>query len=394
MKRELNDEQFSKMREVMTAAECATKVLPLASINLDENSIGRSEILVGGTAVKVSQGFFTRLAGLVKMSSALTNEMVKNNDGRIASTLINGLKSYRQEVGKGDGTIMLIANTNTREVVDICDPKRFRRMTNASVLDVTERILNENPNMSIETIDWNPNTGQSAINLLNNSEVGFPGAGKDEFFKFGFSIIQTGRDTMVETYNQRLVCSNGMRVSLGQGQIGGNREIQFEERFRLGGSDDESIRQFLLNIENMKRQGFVPQSFESTLAAATGTRASLLEVESAMLTAQRLVRENDPDLKKLYIDSVGAKFFHGHGEAINKIKGKGIDPWTLNEKQKSFIRTGMSVWDVVNSVTFLGSNNSGYELSDKHQLKSMAGQLFGKGTRDGFDLQYAQLAQL
>jgi hypothetical protein len=66
----------------------------------------------------------------------------------------------------------------------------------------------------------------------------------------------------------------------------------------------------------------------------------------------------------------------------------------LNDKQKSFIRTGQSIWDVVNSMTFLGSNNSGLQLDNKHQLKEDAGRLFGKGTKDGYDLQFAQFAQL
>jgi hypothetical protein len=54
----------------------------------------------------------------------------------------------------------------------------------------------------------------------------------------------------------------------------------------------------------------------------------------------------------------------------------------------------MSIWDVVNSMTFLGSNNSGIPLSNQHELKANAGQLFAHGVRDGFDLEFAQFASL
>jgi hypothetical protein len=254
--------------------------------------------------------------------------------------------------------------------------------------------MNDNPNLSIETIDFNPHSGKSVINLLNAEEVGFPGAGKDEFFKFGFSIVQSSKETFVEMYNQRLVCSNGLRVSLGQGAIGGSRDIQFEERFRLGGTGAEDIRIFLNQIEAMNKAGFVPAGFNTALNSAVNTKASLLEVESAMIGAQRLVREDDPTLKKAFIDSLNRNYFQGYSETMSRIVRKGQDPMQLNDKQKSFIRTGQSIWDVVNSMTFLGSNNSGLQLDNKHQLKEDAGRLFGKGTKDGYDLQFAQFAQL
>jgi hypothetical protein len=392
MKKQVNDQQFEQMREMLANAECATKVVPLTAIELDDSSISKGTINVGGQPVAVGNGFFQKMAGMLKVNRSLTNEMIKNEDGKIATSLINGLKAYRS--AKGSNEIMLIANPNTREVIDICDPKRFRRLTNESVFDVTSKIMNDNPNLSIETIDFDPHTGKSVINLLNAEEVGFPGAGKDEFFKFGFSIVQNSKDTFVEMYNQRLVCSNGLRVSLGQGAIGANRDIQFEERFRLNGTGAEDIRIFLGQIEAMKKAGFIPVGFQSALNSAVNTKASLLEVESAMIGAQRLVREDDPTLKKAFIDSLNRNYFQGYSETMSRIVRKGQDPMQLNDKQKSFIRTGQSIWDVVNSMTFLGSNNSGLQLDNKHQLKEDAGRLFGKGTKDGYDLQFAQFAQL
>jgi hypothetical protein len=391
-KREVSNEQFDRMREMLAAAECATKEVPLSSIQIEDRSIQKGYIVIGGNQVPVANGFFQKMASLLKINRSLTSEMIKNEDGKIASALINGLKDYRSANGGSD--VMLIANPNTREVIDICDPKRFRRMTNDSVFDVTSRIMNENPNLSIETIDFNPNTGKAVINLLNAEEVGFPGAGKDEFFKFGFSIVQGSKDTLVEMYNQRLVCTNGLRVSLGNGAIGGNRNINFEEQFRLGGTSAEDVRIFLNRIEAMKKAGFVPAGFQGALTSAVNTKASLIEVESAMIGAQRLIREDDPDLKKTFIDAVARQYFHGHAETMARVVRKGQDPMKLNDKQKSFIKTGMSIWDVVNSLTFLGSNNTGFPLDQKHQLKESAGQLFGKGTKDGYDLQFAQYATL
>lgn len=392
MQRQISSEQFKGFRDQLSAAECATKEIPLSKLSLDEHSLRSRSILIDGQPVNVGASFFRSLAGMVKMNSSLTTEMLKNEDGKMATALINALKDYRS--ARGNGNVLLIANPNTREVIDVCDPGKFRRLSNDSVFDVAEKILSDRPNLIIETIDFNPATGTSSINLLNNDEVGFPGAGKDEFFKFGFSIMQTRRDTIVEMYNQRLVCSNGLRMSLGQGAIGSNRDIQFEEKFRLGGNKADDVREFLQKIEAMNKAGFVPGAFKETLTNATSTRASLLEIEDAMLKAQRLVVEDDPQLKKNYTESIARNYFHAHGDAVARIARAGKNPLALNEKQKSFIKTGMSVWDVVNSMTFLGSNNSGIPLSNQYELKGDAGRLFGKGTNAGYDLQYAQYATL
>jgi len=376
----------------MATSECVVKTVPLSAISLDDKSISSGRITIGGVQVQVGANFFQKLSGFLKVSRSLTSEMIKNEDGKIAASLINGLKDYRQ--ANGGKEVMLIANPTTREVVDICDPKRYRRMTSDSLMDVTERILNENPGITIETIDFNPHSGRSAINLLSSDEIGFPGAGKDEFFKFGFSIIQSPKDTIVEMYNQRLVCSNGLRVSLGQGAIGGNGQIHFEERFRLGSTSADDIKVFLNRIEEMKKARFIPGGFQQTLETAATTKASLLEVENAMITAQRLVREQDASLKTNFIENLSRKYFGSHAETMARIVRKGQNPMGLNDKQKSYIKTGQSIWDVVNSLTYLGSNDSGLPLDHKAELKAEAGRLFAKGTNGGFDLQFAQYAQL
>lgn len=390
--REITSTQFDAIREVMVANEHATKQVPITAIKLNDRSFKTHQIEVGGISVKVSQGFFLKLAGLLKMNASLTREFIKNEDGKVAAAFMNALNEYRRGVGAKD--VLLIANTETKEVIDICDPKRYRRLTNDSLFDIAGKIMNEHPSLMIETIDHSPSGGSVSINLLNNEEVGFPGAGKDEFFKFGFSIIQSSKDTIIETYNTRLVCSNGLRVSLGAGNIGSNRDLHFEEKFRLSGTGAEDIRTFLNKVGDMKKQNFVPGAFASSLASAVNTKASLAEVEAAMIMAQRKVREDDPQFKKNFIDTLERNYFDGHKETMQRIMQKGVDPYKLNDKQKSMIKTGQSIWDVVNSMTYLGSNNSGIELADKWELKTHAGSLFAKGVNEGYDLQFAQYAQL
>ena len=391
--KEVTSEKFQELRSQLNEAETLKKVVPIGAISVNEETLKRGQILVGGQAVKVSTGFFYKLGSMLKVNVSLTRNMLEKGDHQIAAALINGLKEY--QVKSTSGTeVMLIANAHTREIIDICSPNRNRRVTNDTVLDVAERIVNDNPSLIIETVDFNPTNGACSINLLNNQEVGFAQAGKDEFFKFGFSIIQTSRDTLVESYNQRLVCSNGLRVSLGEGEIGSNRGLSFEDKFRLTGNSSEDIRIFLNRIEDMKKAGFVSPAFNGSITRAVNTKASLSEVEKAFITATSKIEELDPQFKKDFQSAIARQYFHAYGDTLARITRKGQDPNSLNDRQKQFIKTGMSVWDVVNSLTFLGSNNSGIQLENQHELKYTAGDLFSKGTKEGFDLEFAQFASL
>jgi hypothetical protein len=394
-KRQVNQDQFNRIRETVGKAESAVKRVPISAISVDVDTLKRGRILVDGNEVKVNPIFFSKLGQLLKMNVSLTRDMMKKEDHKFAAALINGLKSYTSK-NKTNSDVMLIANMKNKEIMDICSPSRYRRVTNDTLFDVTERILNDNPHLILETVDFNPGNGTASINLLNNEQVGFAQAGKDEFFKFGFSIIQTTKDTIVESYNQRLVCTNGMRASLGGGAIGGNsnKALSFEDKFRLGGTSAEEVQIFLNKIDLMRKSGFVPGGFEDVINRATGTKASLYEVERALKLANKKLDEPDPELKKGYQSAIAQNYFPGYGTTLARINRKGTDSSALNDKQKAFIKTGMSVWDVINSLTFLGSNNSGMPLEDKYELKYQAGDLFSKANKEGYDLEYAQYASL
>jgi hypothetical protein len=391
--KEVSSQNFEQIRTQLEESESITKRIPISAISVDDECMKRGQILIQGQPVRVGQGFFNRLGSMLKVNQSLTRGMMDRGEHRIAASLINGLKEY-QSLNSKESDVLLIANAQTREIIDICSPSRYRKVTNSTVLDVAERILSDNSNLSLETVDWNPTTGALSLNLLNNEEIGFSQAGPDEFFKFGFSIIQTSRDTLVESYNQRLVCSNGLRVSLGSGEATSGRGMNFEDRFRLTGTDTEDIRIFLNRIEAMKKAGFVAPGFNEAINRATQTRCSLAEIESAVKTAVSKINEVDPELKRQMQAALTRQWFHAYGDTTARIAKKGVDPSSLGLRQKQFIKTGMSVWDVVNSLTFLGSNNSGFQLDNQHELKYQAGQLFGKGVTDGYDLEFAQFASL
>jgi hypothetical protein len=397
-KREVDQSEFDRLKEQLSRADAAVKQIPISAISIDAGALLKGQILINGKPVNVSNQFLSRMGAMLRINKALTREMVKKGDTAIAASLINGLKEYAKQ-SRGNTDVIIIANHSTKEVVDICTPRRYKRISNDSILDITERLMNDNKDLKIETVDFNPVSGRASINLLNNAEIGFAQAGKDEFFKFGFSLVQTTKDTIVESYNQRLICTNGMRGGLGGGDIGGDSGgpgggLDFTDKFRLGGTSPEEVQAFLKQIDKMKACNFVSPRFENAINRATSTKASLLEVEQAYMMSRSKIDEIDPELKKQYQFQMARNYFRGYGETIQRITNKGKDYKDLNVKQKAFIKTPQTIWEVINSLTYLGSNNAGYELSDKFDLKHAGGKLFAKGNLEGYDLEFAQYAAL
>jgi hypothetical protein len=70
-------------------------------------------------------------------------------------------------------------------------------------------------------------------------------------------------------------------------------------------------------------------------------------------------------------------FIRGTKRSYNKIHSAGIDSVKLNDAQKKNLRTGVSVWDVINGVTDFASHNYGFEKkanADRH-MQMAAGDL-------------------
>jgi hypothetical protein len=152
-----------------------------------------------------------------------------------------------------------------------------------------------------------------------------------------------------------------------------------------------SIDQFLNQVKRVEAQGFIPQGFKEAIKQTKSTRASFSELEGAI---QLIMQEMpDQDSAKDYRNLV-ANYFPAYASTVDRIKRHGVDILQLNQNQKSNIKTGMSVWDVVNNLTFLGSNRSEFQIGNREGLKSQGGKLLDKALNTGLDLQYSSLQQL
>jgi len=372
----LSNADFNKARAAAIASEPLTKPVKLSDITLSENSQKDGFITLGGARVPASGNFFKQLASLLNINTTLSSKFEKNGDSGIGNKLISAVKNYTESrVGNMD--LMIIADKGKQQVTGVAKADKYSRISNDTLFATADQILNTVPNIHIESID--NGGGTSRINLIHTDEVGFERLGKDEVFRFGVSLVNTPTQTGIDDFFYRLVCANGAVAK------------DMTAAFQLKDLTPTSISELFDKLKAYGKTGFVPKAFAEKLERATSTRASLLEMEKAIEQVSTNLRVEDPELRKRVKDGLIDTHFHSYKNTVARVFTKGFSTDSLTDKQKAFIKTGQSVWDLVNELTWLGSHNTVEQFENRARFKAAGGQLFSKAN---FDLEAAQFATI
>jgi len=135
----------------------------------------------------------------------------------------------------------------------------------------------------------------------------------------------------------------------------------------LAGPD--AFRDIINQAHIWSNNGFIPTSFEDKLGRAMDTQASLAELSRVWNLVQSQIREEDPDRKLKIVQSAKLQLFPHLEETERRLIKKGFDPKALIPDEMKFIRTGHTIWDLVNDLTWLGSHNSIFDLSNPKSFK-------------------------
>lgn len=367
----INQETFNSLKGELSDKDPLMKRVHLRDITFDKDAVKNNLIIVDGSRIPVNAKFWNSLGQAVSLQQGLINRMSKNADVDVQAQLLSAVKEYAQ-TREAQKEFLLVGNANTREVTNIVKADKYNRLSNETLFNTAETIMNEVPNLHVQSID---RIGSDvAINLIHTSEVGFERLGPDEVFRFGISLVNTNANSRIDDFFYRLSCENGaMAKNL-------NTAFQF-------GTGDDTFRKLLEQMNHWTKDGFVPKSFQEKLEAAMGTKASFAELEMAMHAVSSSVGEKDLDRRVTLQKAVEATFFPEYNETAKRIFKAGHNPMTLTEAQKKFIKTDSSVWDVVNELTWIGSHTTAYDLKNPNRFKVEGGRLFTKT----YDLQNAEL---
>lgn len=377
----IENNEFTNIRAELNGQDPLVKRIKLADIRFDEHSVERNVIIVKGHKVPVMRSFFTRLAQVVGLNVGLLNRMQKNEDKLLQQKLLEAVKAYA-ETRDGSKDFFLIGDPDKHRIINIVVAERYNRLTNETLFQTAEMLINEIPDLSVESVD-RFGDGNVSINLVHTKDAGFERLGPDEVFRFGISLVNMPHTSEIKDFVYRLVCANGMisRTSVGD-------DLKFKGSNNGGFVGPDAFRDIINQAHIWSNNGFIPISFEDKLGRAMDTQASLAELSRVWNLVQNQISEEDPDRKLKIVQSAKLQLFPHLEETERRLIAKGFDPKALIPDEMKFIRTGHTIWDLVNDLTWLGSHNSIFNFSSPKVFKVEGGNLFAKN----WDLQHARLA--
>jgi hypothetical protein len=371
----VSQSEFNQIKADLSGNDPLVKRVKLSDIHLDDDSIKHNHIEIEGSRVPVSSKFFNRLGQMVNINAGLITKMNKNSDKEIETKLLQAVKSY-SETRDGDKEFLLIGDSANHQVTNIAKADKYNRLSNDTLFATAETILNEIPDMHVESIDTG-GPGGLAINMIHGSQVGYEKIGKDEVFRFGISLVNGQTVSRVEDFFWRLACANGA--------VARNMDTAFQF-----GQGQDAFRELLEQMQGWAKNGFVPKTFQARLERAMTTKASYAEMERALYSVTGAIQETDMDLKFQLARTAEAQFFPEFDATTKRIYRNGFNPLQLTDAQKKFIKTDATVWDVVNELTWIGSHDTVFNLKNHKGFKVAGGNLFAKS----WDLEHAGLATI
>jgi hypothetical protein len=289
----------------------------------------------------------------------VTNELVKmmqislskKQDTRMICMVLNGTNGH-----------IINFTKNTQAV-----------MTNSEMMFMFERTMNNNKGMEIRNMSISEE-GNIQISVINNNwefNINKDSGLKDEFFKSGLVFMTAPDYTIIQPFNERLICTNGMINSQK-----GNALI-------LKDCDPVKKHGFFEAVTTLKGVEFSENDFKERIVTMTKTRASFNE----LLTCHSSVLNQVKDLQTSVVLNI-IEGFLPVAEVKREFLKRGHDLNNYKTDDYKKIRTKLTVWELVNEMTDLSSHPERYGLTLEYgnhsifALQRTAGDLAFKAKYD------------
>lgn len=346
----LSKEAVNERRAITTNAQMLRKAVPVREIDIVSESI----ISYQGRYVEMSPKAFGQLMRLIGMSKTFANQFEQLFSPETKAKFINTMKNA---MAANLNEITLVMSPLQKKIIGFS--KRAEELiSNERFLDLAEGMIGDH---GMEVTNWSvdSDTGAVTINAFNPKaqfEVGIP----DEVFTAGLTMKNSPFGGIeVAPYVNRLWCANGCTSAMAS------------DKYTLHNLNRESMEPFFEHMSQLRRNGFVPTDFKSTVNRAINTPASLNEMARAHKMIQPIVGVRADNWIPL----------HDNLAAYHQI---GVDTKELSIEQKKRSKTDQSVWSIVNGVTHVATHANDIMLdttvdeAKSTQLMVNAGTLLAK----------------
>ena len=261
-----------------------------------------------------------------------------------------------------------IANNKNQHITAVFDPisKTITNFSNGTGTSISvhnyfrlfEVMMNKNPSMNIKNFEYDNTSGLINMVAVNPAwEFEIPGMADEKFnsgIRFRYDIE---RGLLLDSYNDRLVCDNGMV-----------RPIM--ENIASADNVGTNLEQFVKFIETIDSR--LDADFKGKVVSLATTPASLREL---LDTKGRMVSilgaGQDDDAKKLITKYMNEQI--PTKDIFSKYRKHGHTISALEPAVTQKIRTPFKAWDLVNSLTYSATHigkDIGVNIASAERLRA------------------------
>lgn len=270
--------------------------------------------------------------------------------------------------------VCLMCNSNGL----ICDIRRSKNdvvLTNSAFLTLFEEVIAMHPGMEIKTMAFTK-AGNVEITVVNRYWEFNIGGLKDEYFNTGMTFINTPDGCIINPFNERLTCTNGM-VTQAKGMS-----------LELRNSDVTSMNGFFDAVRKIKNMDYFQTEFKKRAMIMMKTVASYAEMKNAhSCVVSHIDLHNMYEMDAQVVRAKIENFIPVHYVESQYLKAN-VDLASLDKKIWADAKTNQTVWEVVNAVTDISSHSDRYNMplvngtNSVFAMQKMAGELTFKEKYD------------
>lgn len=371
----LSEEQYYDFKDKVKKSGIVRKSVSLKELTI----ISQSLIGYAGVDFEMTEDAWKNLIKLTGLSIGVMKEIDDKLGENVSKKLLDMMRiacSSNQDKQK----ICMLFNKHTAKIVGFTKSAEGV-LSNNGFFTLFEQTMNNHSGMQIKNMAISEN-GNVEISVLNNNwefNVNHNGKGlSDEYFKTGLVFLNTPDATIVNPFNERLVCTNGM-ITAEQGLS-----------LILRRSSAQEVSSFFDAVTNLKGTANFNEVFKSRIITMMDTQASYDEMLQTYTSCEW-------NIQNTKIQSVRDKL--NEFIPINEVKDAylkhNVNLDMLKSKELKKIRTMLTVWELVNALTDLSSHPAKYGFmlnsdSSMFNLQRHAGELAFKPQYD-LELPFKQL---
>lgn len=364
----LSSSEFDEVKNKAMANEPRIAKIRMADIEFTNLSIKEKIVDIQGKPISVNKTFIDQYIKLLGLNPKILSGVKDDeNSNKVITQIINVLNE--QKTRQENRELRMLVSTN-KEVIDLVSNEIGGRISNKNFFNIAEQVADKYDLDIIDT-SLNKSNGVVALNFISPNVQSVANLSL-ETHQFGVKLTNNLYSTEISDFNYRLVCTNGMTA------------IDTYSQMKLDSINPSEIDKLFNHVRRMADNQFIPKDFEALMIMAQNTVASINEVENGMFSL--INRMNIPtDLPSEDKERLIAQFINTHFPEYSyrkaELSAKGYELEKMTPQDKKFVSGKMSVWDLVNRVTYFASNKAS-NFNETEKLQIIGGTMLSNKSHD------------